>query len=435
MLNRLAGFVLGVAAAATLGASETVAAAAGTTAAAQTQATVYPSFRDFVRSLSSARSESYLGKQPGAVQDASAFEQMRNHLLKLYSGVAVPHTFDLEGEVFDCIPLMQQPAVRLLGLKTIATQPPPMGSNVERTMQVAPGTRDAFGSLRACARGTIPMRRLTLDALSRFRTLRAFFQKSPGGRDSVHPGNANGHSYATGTQFVKNRGANGVLNIWNTAVDLKAGQSFNLSQNWTVGGKGNSTQTVESGWQNYPLHYGVRKTVLFIYFTADNYQNTGCYNLECGKFVQVDNSWFLGGIIGDYSVSGGYQSSIGLGYQLQQGNWWLYINGVAIGYYPASLYKRGPLATHADEIQYGGEVCCSDGKTWPAMGSGAFAEAAYSLAAWQDGLYYVDPEGYGGYPTLTPYTPSPACYTFFETDNIYRTSFYFGGPGGKRAKC
>src|SRR5262249_48855908 len=146
--------------------------------------------------------------------------------------------------------------------------------------------------------------------------------------------------------------------------------------------------TVEGGWQVYPGKYGTYNTVLFIYWTADGYKNTGCYNLDCAGFVQVNNSVSLGGSFPIYSsiVNGvKYSASFDMTWQLYQGNWWLAYGSTWVGYYPGSIYGTssggvftpGPLATQANQIVYGGETVGGYawvGSTlvpvWPMMGSG-----------------------------------------------------------------
>jgi hypothetical protein len=96
---------------------------------------------------------------------------------------------------------------------------------------------------------------------------------------------------------VDNLGGNSTLNYWNPPVNESEGEAFSLSQQWYVGGTGTTLpglQTAEVGWQNYPAHYGDNNSHLFIYWTADGYKTTGCYNLDCVGFVQTDPNWVLG---------------------------------------------------------------------------------------------------------------------------------------------
>ena len=82
------------------------------------------------------------------------------------------------------------------------------------------------------------------------------------------------------------------LNLWRPPMG--ANQIFSLSQHWYVGGSGGGLQTLECGWQVYPQFYGDNYAHLFTYWTADNYNTTGCYNLTCGAFVQTSSSFAPG---------------------------------------------------------------------------------------------------------------------------------------------
>src|SRR5208337_2976066 len=81
-------------------------------------------FRNFIDQTTTANADDYLGKPASNVKDAAAFEEMRQHILNMYDGVEVNHSFLLDSAYYDCVPVMQQPAVRKYGIKKIATPPP-----------------------------------------------------------------------------------------------------------------------------------------------------------------------------------------------------------------------------------------------------------------------------------------------------------------------
>jgi hypothetical protein len=65
---------------------------------------------------------------------------------------------------------------------------------------------------------------------------------------------------------------------------------FMLSQLWIIAGSyaDSSLNTAEVGSQVYPAFhpsYNPLAPHLFIYWTRDAYQSTGCYNLDCVGFV------------------------------------------------------------------------------------------------------------------------------------------------------
>src|SRR6185436_11242019 len=97
---------------------------------------------------------------------------------------------------------------------------------------------------------TIPMRRISLEEMTRFGSLREFLSKKPevpgtaDGTDVAPAVNAPSHKYAYMQQQVDNLGGNASLNIWTPFVDTARGEIFSLSQHWYAGGSGAGLQTV-----------------------------------------------------------------------------------------------------------------------------------------------------------------------------------------------
>jgi Neprosin len=357
---------------------------------------------------------------------------------------------DESGAIYDCIPIEQQPSLR--GSKEVVPKAPDApaayeaaaaGSAREERNDTLAGSplgtdkKDHHGNVMHCPPGTIPMRRVTLEDLSRFETLQDFFRKGPRGAGvpprSIQPAVAATHRWAHAFQSVANGGGHSFLNIWQPPIG--ANQVFSLSQHWYVGGSGSKLQTLECGWQVYPGLYGDKKPHLFTYWTADNYGSTGCYNLTCSAFVQTSSSFAPGMAVGPISVIGGSQYVIELTYWHTGGRWWLYYNGTAgsnaIGYYPDSIYNGGALTGNAASIDYGGETVGTT--SFPPMGSGQFASGGWQHAAYQRTIGYYKPQGGAMVnASLTPSQSWPSCYTaqvvmyaapWFET-------LWYGGPGG-----
>jgi hypothetical protein len=239
------------------------------------------------------------------------------------------------------------------------------------------------------------------------------------------------HKYAHAYQTVNNLGGHNFLNIWQPAVGP---DQFSLAQHWYAGGSGSNLQTVEVGWQVYPQKYNTPQPCLFIYWTADGYGSTGCYNLDCHAFVQTNPNWTFGGALSPVSTTGGPQYDLEVAFLLYQSNWWLFLGGTdaghAVGYYPGSLFGGGQLAANAQDIDYGGETIGTT--SWPPMGSGAFADAGWQRAAYQRDIYYFPTSGGAQYADLTVSQPSPSCYTLglFSAAAPWNRYFFFGGPGG-----
>lgn len=421
----------------------------------------HDAFREMVRAASFDR---YQIDPRTRVAGEATFREMVAHLDRLYHGVEVQHSFeDAAGQVFDCIPIAQQPSLR--GHSGELPQPPDLRPVLQgrapepRSAELEPiaenTRRDRHGNRMQAPPGTIPMRRVTLEELTRFQDLNHFFRKH-GEPHPSHPAAlsvaigkkqasrqvgpsapsadvSQNHRYAYTHQTVDNIGAHNSLAVYAPAVG--ANQVFSLAQHWYAGGSGANHQTLEIGWQVYPNKYGHANPVLFIYWTADNYVSTGAYNLDAPGFVQTNGSWTIGGTLSPVSTQGGQQMEIEVGVYLYQGNWWIYMGGLSasntIGYYPTTLYGTGQMATKSTEILFGGETVCAS-VSWPSMGSGALASAGWQQAAYQRNIFYFPPAGGAQWAGLTPEQPSPGCYTLTLNSapapwGIY---FFFGGPGG-----
>lgn len=405
-------------------------------------------FEDFIREVRAARHETLAAADEARVASVGAFEAMKRHVLNLYEGVEVRSSFeDDSGNVIDCIPIEQQPALR--GRK-LAEAPPdlPVAASEQSDAsgdvaepvrgQLTRGARDRFGNEQSCPKGCVPIMRVTLEMLSRFETLQDFFRKAPGGGSSPTEDltamntQTVGHRYAYGMQTVNNLGGQSFLNLWEPTVG--SSQTFSLSQQWYQDGSGSSLQTAEVGWQVYPGLYGDQRSHLFIYWTADGYQTTGCYNLTCTAFVQTNPGWVIGGGFTNLSTPGGAQYELEMSFYLTGGNWWLFLGGNssadAVGYYPGTLYGTGPMATAAAIIIYGGET--TSAATYPPMGSGQFANAGYQQACYQKNILYFPTGGGTQTPNLTLGQATPACYTAMTQSLVapWNYTLWFGGPGG-----
>jgi len=408
-------------------------------------------FAEFRRSIHSAHHADFRGKPRVKLKNSKSFSQMQTHLLERYRGVEVMHSFaDANDVVFDCIPVAQQPSLKFQN--RVIAQPPTLPPRPirpaetaeipKKTMLPSPLSRDQndkYGNIMFCPPGTIPLRRTTLEELTRHQSLEHFFKKSPfGSGRPVCQTQAVGdapptHRWAHAFQNIQNYGGHSFLNIWNPPIG--SNQVFSLSQHWYLGGSGANTQTAEVGWQVFPVFYNATSPVLFIYWTADNYQQTGCYNLERPGFVQTNNAWPLGGALSTISTLGEQQYELEAAYLFAQGNWWLFIGGTdasnAIGYFPGSIYNNGVMATGAAEIDYGGEVVGTT--SWPPMGSGAFAADGWQKAAYQRDIFYYPADGSAAMNAALQLSEQwPNCYTatMSNTDPSWGDTVYFGKPGG-----
>lgn len=354
---------------------------------------------------------------------------------------AVSSYMDEEGQTWDCFPIENQPGLkghrqdrrylRPPEPKTLPDAPLPESSNLFQTH----GPQfDAFGNTTTCPEGCIPLRRLTLENFLETGDLDLVFQKgSIAGmkyRDilAARSRDEPTHKYAYSKQIVQCKGSIGYINVWQPLV-IRPQQVFSLAQVWVTAGPDHLLQSIEAGWVVHPEKFKTDKPVLFIYWTPDGY-NTGSYNCEMpGTFVQTNSSVRFGAALPAISHPMGAQVDIRIDWSLINAAWWLTIDGIQIGYYPARLFGSGPLARMADSFKIGGEVLGH--RTWPQMGSGVFPDQGFRRAAYIRNINYIATDGSIRSMQQTPVTPSPNCYKHQPTNTPeWQSGFFFGGQGG-----
>ena len=289
------------------------------------------------------------------------------------------------------------------------------------------------------------MRRITLGEMTRFKSVDSFFMKHPASSSALlsreatpsapsSDGSQN-HRYAVGRQQVGNVGGSSYVSVYQPTVN--SNEIFSLAQQWYSGGSGSNLQTVEVGWQVFPTKYGNSSPCLFIFYTPDGYAS-GSYNLDnTNTFVQLHNTYTIGGALPNVSTVGGDQQALRITAYLSNNAWWLYVGGVTdadiLGYYPTSLFNGGALTTAADTIDFGGETVSGypPNGEWGPMGSGNPGTAGWQQAAYHCYCVYYGTDNSANWANLTQVGPS-SCYTFNPAfDNVsWGSYFFFGGAGG-----
>jgi hypothetical protein len=377
-------------------------------------------------------------------------QRMSQYLDELHPEESVVHSFTAtSGETIDCVDILAQPGLRRPGMEDHELQLAPTSLDDLEVAVVPPADRrakqaylvdggfDSDGAEMVCPERTIPVLRRTIDTLARFETLEDFRRKTPQQLPEWEPprrGATNLHQYAHAYRWVPNMGAQSSLNLWSPYVERAS--EFSLAQIWVTRGFGADLETVEAGWQVYPNLYGDWRARLFIYFTPDNYGNGGCYNLDCGAFVQTNNSVVIGGAYSSYSATNGPQWEVTLFWYKDgpNGHWWLQHQGVWVGYYPRQLFDGNGLRDQAALIDFGGEIIDTPGDgfhTATDMGGGAFAYLGWANAAYQRNLRYVDTSNFWREATgLTPSYTDYWCYDILLYNwGNWANHFYFGGSG------
>ncbi|KAL6856153.1 hypothetical protein ACP4OV_018955 [Aristida adscensionis] len=377
--------------------------------------------------------------------------QAHKHLTRL-NKAPVASIESPDGDIIDCVHISNQPAFDHPFLKnhTIQIRPAyhPEGLYDESkvsSQQNAQPIVQMWHQNGKCPENTIPIRRTKKEDVLRASSIRRYGKKrhrSAPNPMSVDPDmlNESGHQHAIAyVEGDKYYGAKATINVWQPKIEQA--NEFSLSQLWILGGSfGQDLNSIEAGWQVSPDLYGDNNTRLFTYWTSDAYQATGCYNLLCSGFIQINNQIAMGASIFPISNYGRSQYDINIlvWKDPKEGNWWLQFgNNYVLGYWPSFLFSY--LADSASMIEWGGEVVNSepDGShTTTQMGSGHFPEEGFGKASYFRNIQVVDstnnlkaPRGVGSF------TEQSNCYDVQNGNNgEWGTYFYYGGPG-KNSNC
>ncbi|XP_059446622.1 protein neprosin-like [Corylus avellana] len=280
-----------------------------------------------------------------------------------------------------------------------------------------------------CPEGTIPIRQARADEYDVHRAIPPVAHRKKFNISLDYDYNR-GHEYAVvdlrGGNYY---GAHASINVWNPATYTG---EISIAQIWLASGPKNLLNTIEAGWL---VNSRDKQTRFFIYWTRDGYQRTGCYNLDCPGFVQVNRRFAIGSPIKPVSSYNSKQYEIGITIYKNKGHWWLRVQDQVLGYWPHLIYTY--LASSATGISWGGEIY-NKGEgghhTSTQMGSGHFPSEGFGKASYFRNIQYMDYTGKFNDPDqgLVAYATKPSCYSISVSNNkngAYGTNFYFGGPG------
>ncbi|XP_051147763.1 uncharacterized protein LOC127262937 [Andrographis paniculata] len=391
---------------------------------------------------------------PSATASPRRNLQLHRHLTRL-NRPSLKSIQSPDGDTIDCVHISQQPAFDHPFLKSHTPQMNPSfhpeghqfidgklalkNSSMAKQQQSITQLWHINGR---CPRGTVPVRRTRAEDVLRASSVKAYGKKSH--KSIPTPSSAspqpnlvtqNGHQHAIAyVQDDKFYGAKATINVWSPRIEQP--NEFSLSQLWILGGSfASDLNSIEAGWQVSPDLYGDNNTRLFTYWTSDAYQATGCYNLLCSGFVQINNDIALGASIHPISGYGNsqYDISILVWKDPKEGNWWMQFgNNHVLGYWPGFLFAY--LSDSASMIEWGGEVVNSqsDGQhTTTQMGSGHFPEEGFGKASYMRNIQIVDGSNNLRAPKdIDVFTEQSSCYDVkLGKSRDWGNYFYYGGPG------
>ncbi|XP_024369811.1 protein neprosin [Physcomitrium patens] len=360
-----------------------------------------------------------------------------------------------DGSWVDCVPIEGQIAAHHPSLKVhIIKLRPSVLPNIRSSLRAELHPQLFAREYGGCPDGHIPVQRIDPN--------RPYMQKDrPPQAPEASPAAAGIHEYAI-TNMPNIPGAYiGTAAFLSVNDPYVANTSeFSLSQFWVTAGSytDKSLCTIEVGWQKYPQrHKGDADYAphLFVFWTADAYQKLSCYDLQCPGFVHVDQSWVIGGAMPSYStlkeLQNGITSEVAIRvlYDTNDRVWWLYLDDVPIGYWPASIFGSKYLQGTAAKVEWGGEVYIekwnNTAHSKTAMGSGLFPTAGYPTSAYFRNITYAYAKS--GFTDLDAnvtflkgamFRDDPNCYNIAVQQKNYSnwgSYFFFGGSGGSNPAC
>ncbi|XP_075650899.1 protein neprosin-like [Castanea sativa] len=341
----------------------------------------------------------------GVKAKARKFSSEINRKLKLLNKPAIKSIKSEDGDIIDCIDIYKQPAFDHPALKNHKIEMRPSISFPSDTTTTAknetslPVLSQIWHKSGSCPTGTIPQAAYLL---------------------------------ATGDSYI---GARGFINVWNPRV--QSPDEYTTAQIWLKNGSVVTFESIEAGWMVNPKLFSDTQPRLFIRWTLDGYQKTGCINHICSGFVQTSQYYGLGIAFQPTSQKGGKQ--FGVDFRINQDpnqrRWWLSLKDDVIGYWPLEIFNS--LQQKAQIVQWGGYVYSKNVKgvtphTTTAMGSGDFASGLWGSACFILNVRIVDDSLQLKYPkSVQGYTEEPDCYSALnnQTNPALEPIFYFGGPG------
>ena len=315
--------------------------------------------------------------------------------------------------------------------------------------------------------GTVPRVIPALSQLTRFMAQRNFSTKRGGLfvsqdrrrliKQPADPDPAN-YFHNSVSQFGTFYGWDGFLNVWDPAINIPGGgngEDHSILQVWLQNSE-MVLQSLEGGLTTDHYLNGDNLPHIFTYYTTNGYSkdgdNVGGYNTMYKGWIQYSSpsttgrTIFPGIAITAISAIGGTQFDLAMKFQLYKQpengafNWWVSVDGVWMGYYPAELFSQGQLGSSVTWIGAGGEVYSglkNPEATLDEMGSGFQAAAGWAQAAYLRNLRnqsdidgtMVDSDGSAAGDVAVPGGADPYTISLdMESGGDWGSFLFVGGP-------
>ncbi|KAK7405486.1 hypothetical protein VNO78_06829 [Psophocarpus tetragonolobus] len=323
------------------------------------------------------------------------------------------------GYIVDCIDIKKQPAFDhpLLKNHKLQRKPSFQKSNNKTSVKNSP-SRILFELEKdECPKGTVPIRRTTKDDLIRTKStlnnsmlMESLMESEPG----LHMAELT--LIPDSGPYYKISGINSIYNP--TVLNNNQISASNL---WVRNGPIATNNKIVLGWHK------------------DNFKKTGCINMLCRGFVQVNKGTYLGLRVNRTSIYGGpaREFEFSISQDVSTKNWWLMLGNIGFGYYPRELFSN---LTSADHVGLGGRTRTAPNAASPQMGSGHFPDRDISHSCYYfRNISYHDksrtnfvPERY----ETTSFTDNSNCFGVEYRGFPGNVGYFlqFGGPGGNCGK-
>ncbi|PON86008.1 hypothetical protein TorRG33x02_182130 [Trema orientale] len=375
--------------------------------------------------------------------------EIQSQLQNLYPRSPIIKTIQIDnGDIIDCVDINRQPSLDHPLLKNHKVQripsvfpPEIMKRNHMKTESESAG----FSTTANCPYGTVPIYRTKKDLVEKAKNVSSQMFRNVGRHSpntlSTNPDDHQVFLRKNKTKTFRYYGAVASISVYD--LNLKQDQSSSANI-WVESGPPDLVSVLIAGLMVMlavsPSINGDSTARLFVYWSVDGGQKTGCYNLHCKGFIQVHPRIAPGSRIWPVSTIGGqtYEMKILIYRDPMTGNWWFVAReqNDMIGYWPKELVPY--LGKAATDVAWGGIALAGNDGNSPPMGSGEYPDGFYDRAAYfrdirylKKGLKQVSPTNEDVVDEIVDVSK---CYGL-QNDKLTRSDFWgyrfaFGGPGG-----